>query len=78
MHKVYKIRYTVVPVLRDHPSVHKKVVSQDRWSLKTGGLSRQVVSQDRWSLKTGGLSRQVVSHQRLAVNDQYIPIRLQY
>ena len=31
---------TVKPVLSDHPSVHAKVVAQNRWSLNGGSLTR--------------------------------------
>ena len=49
---------TVKPVLKDHPTGHKNMVSQDRWSLVRGSFTlkcrifcpKLVVLQDRWSL----------------------------
>ena len=49
---------TVEPVLKDHPILHKNMVSQDRWSLVTGSFTlkcrtfcqKLLVLQDRWSL----------------------------
>ncbi len=49
-------KYTVEPVLKDHPTDHKNVVCQDRWSLVTASIMLKcksfcqncVVCQDRW------------------------------
>ncbi len=64
---------TVEPVLKDHPTGHKNVACQDKWSLVTGSViltSRSfcqncVVCQDRWSLMA------VVSQDRFHCNKKY-------
>ncbi len=61
---------TVEPVLKDRPTGHKNMISQDRWSLVTGSVTLKcgtfcqeyVVLQDRWSLMA------VVSQDRLHCN----------
>ncbi len=48
-------------ILKDRPTGHKNMVSQDRWSLLRGSAALKCGPSVRnvWSFKTGGLSRQV-------------------
>ncbi len=45
----------VKPFLKDHPTGHKDVVSQNMWCLVTGSitLKYQTLETGRWFLKTG-------------------------
>ncbi len=66
MRILFLLPVTVEPVLKEHPTDHKKM-----WSVKTGGLWWQVqlywnvipFAENAWSVKTGGLSWQWVSRQ---------------
>ncbi len=54
--------YTVELILKDHPTDHKNVVCQDRWSMVTGSLgmhcNAEPSAMNMWSFKTGSLSWQ--------------------
>ena len=50
-----RICHQLTPLLYSLRDLPIQVVSQDKWSPKTGGLPKQVVSKDRWSHLTGEL-----------------------
>ena len=55
-------RYTVEPVLKNHPIGHTNVVSQSRWALMRGSVTVKCTIFLPGISWISGLSRQVVSH----------------
>ena len=74
---------TVVPLLRDHPVVHTKVVFEEGWSFIRGRKqckpkhvsSGIVVLNVRWSLIRGSLKRGTTVYLLLVYNYNYYPAR---